>query len=123
MQRLTGAARPAIAIMADSPDVLMLSVDEEDVCATANPLRAPFEPPSIGGESRKIHVLTDNYQKINILRVLPIGANRSEEADALDSGKLSYCSNELGSQSEEIGATLAVPASNHYGNVGLIPNP
>ena len=63
MQRLTGAARPAIAIMADSPNVLMLSVDEEDVCATANPLRAPFEPPSIGGESRKIHVLTDNYQK------------------------------------------------------------
>jgi hypothetical protein len=122
MQRLTCAARPAFAIVADSSDVLMLGVDEEDVCSTAKPLRAPFEPSSIGGESRKIHVLTDNYEKINILWVLPIGANGSEEADALDR-KLSYGANELGSQSEEIGATLAVRSWNHYGSAVLIPNP
>jgi hypothetical protein len=38
------------------------------------PLRAPFEPSSIGGESRKIHVLTNNYQKINIGATLAVPA-------------------------------------------------
>ena len=65
-----------------------------------SPCARPLSRRCIDGESGKIHVLADNYQKINILRVLPIGANRSQETDALDSGKLSCGSNELGSQSE-----------------------
>jgi hypothetical protein len=39
MQCSTYMARPTIAVVADSSDVLMLRVDEENVGATAEPLR------------------------------------------------------------------------------------
>jgi hypothetical protein len=106
MQRLTCTAWPAIPIVADSTDVLTLRVDEEDVCAAAEPLRASFQPSPINGEKRKIHIFPDHYKKIDILWMRSIGANRSQQTDALDARHLSRGSNELGCESEQTRSTI-----------------
>ena len=76
----------------------MLKVGKEDVSATTEALRTTFESSGVAGELRKINVVADHHEKINILWLLPVGAHRAKQANALDARNLTCGSDELGSQ-------------------------
>src|SRR5688500_7208470 len=115
MQREAGATGPALAVVTDASDVLATVFHQEDVSPSIDPLRRALQAAAHGGQRLELDVVSDHHEKVDVLGLDPIGANRPNQADLTNAGDLDRRSDEIQARGQQFRTTTGFRQSNHDG--------
>jgi len=100
--------------MTRAPEVGALDVSQEHVGAAIDLLRRALQSSRVRREPRQVRIVRNDDQKIDVLWLLAVSSDRSQQANAANARDSRGCSNELDRRLKELVAPTRIRWSCHF---------